>query len=245
MQFCRGFAMGGLTISPNIKNKLLRFLDTSSKNDILGLYLCYVGHAFKVSPVLCVPQKKIYKDSQAAVKAMEAKKSLWRETEVLIRFGEKSVNDETKKVYICPFTGKVFGDNTHPNPHDAIYDWVSNCAENTERDAGLPVKRFFVSEDAEIIKSYQKKSRAVLKKTVFSSLVSGKLFNSRESVIDDFKKCYLKPMTLFEVQSQNRFEIDEALLHFIQKHLTEEKVSHFIEHIASYPEFAKYAKLWM
>lgn len=237
--------MGKLTISDSVKKKLLGFLKTSSKDDILGLYLCYLETVFKIRPTLCVPQRMIYKDAKSAVSAMENSKSLWRETEVLIRFGEKSVNSNTKKVYICPFTGKVFADNTHPNPHDAIYHWVSNCSENNERESGLPTKRFFVSEDPEIIKSYQKKRRAVLKKTVFSSGISGKLFNSKAAVIEDFKKSYLKPLTLFEVQGQNKFEIDVNLLKFIQEHLTEDKISNFVEQIVTYPEFTQYAKIWM
>ena len=49
---------------------------------------------------------------------------LWRETEIKIQVGQPSVNEDTQKIYICPFTGKVFGDNTHPNPQDAIYEPV-------------------------------------------------------------------------------------------------------------------------
>ena len=81
-----------------------------------------------------------------------------RQTEIKIQVGKPTVNAQTKKVYICPFTGKVFGDNTHPNPQDAIYDWVSRCPENTERVNGLKVKRCYVSEDPEIIQNYIEKA---------------------------------------------------------------------------------------
>ncbi len=44
--------------------------------------------------------------------------------------------------------------------------------------------------------------------------MSGKLFNSKESVVADFKKNYLKKMTLDEVQNQNRYAIEEHFLAF-------------------------------
>lgn len=74
---------------------------------------------------------------------------------------------QQRKIYICPFTGKVFGDNTHPNPQDAIYDWVSKCPENKERLDGIKVKRFFVSEDPDVIKNYIQKRREPISKIVF------------------------------------------------------------------------------
>lgn len=176
---------------------------------------------------------------------MEEEGKLWRETEIKIQFGQPSVNKQTKRIYICPYTGKVFGDNTHSNPQDAIYDWVSKCPENTERISGLRVKRFFVSEDPDIIKNYIKEEKKPIKKLVYSSAISGKLFNSRKAVIEDFKKNGLKSMTLIEVPNQNRFHIEEKFLAFIQKSLEESQVSIFIEGLQQYEEFDPYVTKWL
>ena len=167
--------------------------------------------------------------------------------EIKIGFSNLSVNDQTKKIYICPFTGKVFGDNTHPNPQDAIYDWVSKCPENTERVNGLRVKRFFISEDEEVIKNYAAKNKPKegITKVVFSSVLSGKLFNSKEAVIKDFKQNYLKRMTLQEVQNQNKFNIEEHFLSFIQKQLVEDKIASFVEALAEYDEFSPIVTHWL
>ena len=145
------------------------------------------------------------------------------------------------------FSGKVFGDNTHPNPQDAIYDWVSKCPENNERINGLRVKKFYVSEDPEVIQSYLLKNRPKepIKKKVYSSALSGKIFSSRESVIKDFKENYLRPMTLLEVQSQNKYTIEESFLNFIQMELVEDKVASFIETLAGYDEFLPFVQKWL
>lgn len=139
----------------------------------------------------------------------------------------------------------MFGDNTHPNPQDAIYDWVSTCPENKERVGGLPVKRFFVSEDPEVIKNYITARKASIKKVVYSSAVTGKLFNSKAAVIEDFKKNHVKPMTFLEVQNQNRYQIDESFLGFIQNHLTEDKIAAFVEALSKHPEFEPYLEKWV
>ena len=202
---------------------------------------------FGISPVLFPKDKTIYQSEDDAVRLLEKDGKLWRETEIKIGFNNQNVNEQTKKIYICPFTGKVFGDNTHPNPQDAIYDWVSKCPENTERVGGLKVKRFFVSEDAEVIHNYASKvkHKEPIKKIVYSSVLSGKLFHSKESVVEDFKKNYLKHMTLDEVQGQNRFQIEEHLLAFIQKQLTEDKITSFVEALTPFDEFQAYLQLWM
>ena len=167
------------------------------------------------------------------------------QTEIKIQFGQQSVNDETTKIYICPFTGKVFGNNTHPNPQDAIYDWVSSCSENKERIGGLHVKRFFVSEDPEVIKNYISKRKDPITKTVYSSAITNKLFNSKKAVIDDFKKNHVKSMTLQEVQNQDKFEIEKSFLDFLQEQLTEEKISQFVEALAKFSEFEPYLEKWL
>ncbi len=150
----------------------------------------------------------------------------------------------TQKIYICPFSGKVFGDNTDPNPQDAIYNWVSNGPENKERIDGMKVKRFFVSEDPEVIKNYIQKRREPITKIVFSSGVTGKLFNSKKAVIDDFEKNQLKAIGLVDVPGQKRFTIEEHFLSFIQEQLDDSKISGFVDEMSKHDAFKTHVERW-
>ncbi len=234
-----------LTITEEQKNELLKFLKKNRSADLVTIYLAYIEEKHRIKPVLFPREKTIYENLDSLLSKLEAKGKLWRETEITIQFGQQSVNEQTKKVYICPFTGKVFGDNTHPNPQDAIYDWVSTCPENKERVGGLPAKRFFVSEDPDVIKNYISERKASVKKVVYSSAVTGKLFNTKQAVIEDFKKNHIKFLTLVEVQNQNRYQIDEGFLQFIEKHLNEEKIAAFVEGLSKHPEFEPYLEKWV
>ena len=233
------------SITQSQKEALIQFLKKNRSADLVTTYLAYVEQKYKLRPVLFPRDKTIYQSLDGLISQLEKQGKLWRETEITIQFGQQSVNDSTKKIYICPFTGKVFGDNTHPNPQDAIYDWVSTCPENTERVGGLPAKRFFVSEDREVIRNYITPRKASIKKTVYSSVLTGKLFNSKEAVLDDFKKNHIKTLTLLEVQNQNRFQIEESFLHFIQTHLTEERIAQFVELLSQEPTFEPYLEKWV
>jgi hypothetical protein len=232
-------------ISADIKKDLLRFLEERRSPELLGAYLFYLERKFRLNPVVFVRDKIIYQSAEEAIKKLEIEGKVWRETEIKIGFGPPSVNEQTKKIYICPFTGKVFADNTHPNPQDAIYDWVSKCPENKERTGGVPAKRFFVSEDPEVIKNYIKPRKEPISKTVYSSAITGKLFNSKEAVIRDFKDHYLKPLTLVEVQNQNRFQLEQSFLDFIQNHLQEDKIATFVETLAEDEAFHPYVTQWV
>ncbi|MES2273848.1 MAG: DUF2709 domain-containing protein [Chlamydiota bacterium] len=234
-----------LSISAEQKSELLKFLKKNRNADLVTIYLAFVEAKYRVKPVLFPRDKTIYENIDGLIAKLESTGKLWRETEITIQFGQQSVNEQTKKIYICPFTGKVFGDNTHPNPQDAIYDWVSTCPENKERVGGLPAKRFFVSEDPEVIKNYISQRKASMKKVVYSSAVTGKLFNSKAAVIEDFKKNHVKHLTLLEVQNQNRFQIEDRFLEFIQKHLVEEKIAQFVEALSQHPEFEPYLEKWV
>ncbi len=234
-----------LTISHELKTELLDFLKKNKNADLVMIYLVYVEEKYHIKPILFPREKTIYQSLESLIQHLESQGKLWRETEITIQFGQQSVNEDTKKIYICPFTGKVFGDNTHPNPQDAIYDWVAKCPENKERVGGLPVKRFFVSEDADVIKNYVSERKASMKKVVYSSAVTGKLFNSKQAVIDDFKKNHIKSMTLIEVQNQNRYQIEEHFLTFIQKHLVEDKIAEFVEALSEHSEFEPYLEKWV
>ena len=237
--------MSNVVISDHLKDEIFNFLKRDKKADLITTYLYFLEKKFNIRPVLFLREKMIFQSQDELIHKLEKEGKLWRETEIKIQMGQPSVNDQTKKIYICPFTGKVFGDNTHPNPQDAIYDWVSKCPENTERLDGLRVKRFFVSEDPEVIKNYIGKFKEPITKIVFSSVVTGKLFNSKQSVIDDFIKNQLKPLQLVEVPNQNRFQIEEQFLQFIQTHLDESKISSFVEAASKIEEFSPYLDQWL
>lgn len=234
-------------ITEEIKDDLVHFLDQNRSAELINTYLYFVELKFDLKPVLFPKDKTIYQSAEDAVRWLEKEDKLWHEAEIKIGFSNQSVNEQTKKIYICPFTGKVFGDNTHPNPQDAIYDWVSKCPENTERIGGLPAKRFYISEDPEVIKSYlaKVKYKEPVTKVVYSSVLSGKLFVSKEAVIHDFKNNYLKRLSLVEVQNQNRFQIEEHFLAFIQKQLVEDKIGSFVEALADYKEFMPFIEQWI
>ncbi len=234
-----------IDISTHLKEELLQFLKKNRKADLITTYLYFLEKKYHVRPVLFAREKTIYQSQEDLIKKLEAQGKLWRETEIKIQFGQQSVNEQTKKIYICPYTGKVFGDNTHPNPQDAIYDWVSTCPENTERANGLRVKRFFVSEDPDVIKNYIIKQKEPITKIVYSSAVTGKLFNSKQAVIEDFIKNQLRSMELVEVPNQNRYQIEEHFLAFIQTQLEEGKISAFVETISDFKEFAPYVEHWL
>lgn len=239
--------MTKVVINENDVQALKQYLSENRPAELIGTYLAFIENKFNLQPVLFPKEKKIYQSAEDAVKWLESQGKIWHEAEIKIGFSNQSVNEQTTKIYICPFTGKVFGDNTHPNPQDAIYDWVSKCPENTERIGGLRVKRFFISEDPEVIQGYMAKIKykEPITKVVFSSVLSGKLFNSKENVIQDFKKNYLKRLTLGEVQNQNRYEIEDHFLAFIQKQLVEDKITAFVESLAEVEEFTPYVERWV
>lgn len=234
-------------ISQELKHSLTEFLNKNRSEELISTYLFYIERKFHLAPVLFPKEKRIYQSADEIVKKLEKEGKLWHETEIKIGLHPPSVNEQTRKIYICPFTGKVFGDNTHPNPQDAIYDWVSKCPENTEKVGGLKVKRFFVSEDPEVIQSYiaKTKPKAPISKIVYSSVLNGKLFNTKAGVIQDFRQNYLKTLSLMEVQNQNTYEIETELLNILQKQLAEDKITAFVEALAEYDEFAPFVEEWL
>lgn len=237
--------MSTIVVTDHLKEAIVSFLKKNRKADLITTYLYFLEKKYHIKPVLFAREKTIYQSQEDLLKRLEEQGKLWRETEIKIQFGKQSVNDQTKKIYICPHTGKVFGDNTHPNPQDAIYDWVSKCPENTERLNGLRVKRFFVSEDPDVIKNYIVKRKEPMTKIVFSSAVTGKLFNSKNAVIEDFIKNQLKSLELVEVPNQNRYQIEENFLSFIQTQLEDSKISMFVEAVSEIKELAPYLNQWL
>lgn len=237
--------MTNYTMSDHTKKNLKDFLEDQKSPDLVKAYLYFIGLQHKIEPVVVPIHKTIFKNLDEAIQSTEKENKLWKETEITIHFDKESVNEETQKIYICPFTGKVFGDNTHSNPQDAIYDWVSRCSQNEERQGGLRVKRFLISEDPEMIKNYIVERKKPMKKTVFSSVLNGKLFNSKAAVIKDFCEHYVRPMDITEIQSQNRFQLEEHFLNFIQDQLNEDKITKFVESLSEYPEFLPFIEKWI
>lgn len=235
------------SLSADMQVVIKNYLETTKHPELIGTYFYYIEKKHQLEPVVFLKDKTVYRNIDDAEKILESEGKLWRETEIKIGYTTSSVDEETKKIYICPFTGKVFGDNTHPNPQDAIYDWVSKCPENTERIGGLKVKRFFISEDPEVIKAYASKNKpkAPLIKVVFSSALNGKLFHAKDSVIDDFRANYVKRVSLQEVQSQSRFQIEESFMNFIQQQLTDDKIAAFVEMLSDIPECLPYVEKWI
>lgn len=238
--------MTKVVINEECVKELQNFLEENGSAELIHTYLYYVQLKFDLEPVLFPKEKMIYQSAEDAVKHLEKEGKLWHEAEIRIGFSNQ-INDQTKKIYICPFTGKVFGDNTHPNPQDAIYDWVAKCPENKERIGGLPAKRFFISEDPGVIANYiaKVKHKDPITKVVFSSVINSKLFSTKEAVIKDFKNNYLKSLTLVEVQNQNKFQIEEQFLAFIQKQLAEDKIGAFVEALAEHEFFAPFIAHWL
>lgn len=228
-----------------LKQDFLSYLKPKRKPDLITSYLHYIAKRDIVSPVACPRYKIIFKSLEDALQVLGNNDRIWRETRIIIGQETAAVNDQTKKIYICPFSGKVFANNTHQNPQDAIYDWVAKCPQNTERKDGLVVKRFFVSEDPEIIKTYIEQVDEPIEKVVFSSALTGALYLNKETILEEFKKDYVKPFALDEIQNQNRFEIEASLLKYIQEQIAEEKVSEFIEDLAEHEEFMPYIEKWL
>ncbi len=240
-----GVTMTKEVISEDLRKDFLGYLKHKRKLDLLTNYLYFVSKKYKIEPIVSPKHKMIFRNLDEAMEVLEREGRIWRETQVRIGQEQALVNDQTKKIYICPFSGKVFADNTHPNPQDAIYDWVANCPQNTERKDGLVVKRFFVSEDPEMIKNYIEKCDEPITKVVFSSVLTGALYNSKEVIIEDFKKNYVKSISLEEIQNQNRYELESEFLQFIQSELAEAKVTKFIETLSEYEEFLPYVQKWL
>lgn len=239
--------MSAPKIPLHIQEVIKGFVSRTKNPELIATYFHYVEAKFQLKPVLFLKEKRVFKSQDDALRLLETENNVWRETEIKVGYVRSSVDELTTKIYICPFTGKVFGNNTHPNPQDAIYEWVSNCPENKERINGLKVKRFFISEDPELIRSYAEKCapKAPLTKVVYSSAINGKLFHSKEAVREDLIDHYLKPISLVEVMNQNKFHIDQSFMHMIQEQLQEDKIASFVEAASHVPELAPYVETWL
>ena len=240
--------MNTSVLDPSHKDKLATYIQHHPDAQLITFYLYYISLRDNVQPVVFAPELQIYKSEEHLLSLLEKENKLYNETVVKLT-AQESVNERTKKIYICPFTGKVFGDNTHPNPQDAIYDWVSKCPENKERVKGLKVKRFYVSDDPDMIKEYFDKQQSdtdgPLTKTVYSSVSTGKLFATKNNAIKDLKTTGLKAISLDAIPEQNRYEIDPSFLEEIQEWLSESNLQSFLEKLSEYEEFEQAIEQWI
>ncbi len=239
--------MSKISIPLHIQESIRHFVENTKRPELIATYLRYIEERFHLEPVLFVKDKIVFKGSDDAIRLLEAEDKLWRETEIKIGYVKSAVDENTTKIYICPFTGKVFGNNTHPNPQDAIYEWVSTCPENTERFGGLKAKRFFISEDPEVIRSYASKfaPKAPITKVVYSSAINGKLFHSKEAVVEDVRENYLKRVSMVEVLNQSKFQIETSFMEMIEEQLKEDKIASFVEALSAIPGFQPYVDAWL
>lgn len=239
--------MSTRSIPLHIQESLRFFLENTKQPQLIATYLKYIEEKLTLEPMLFIKDKIVFKSAADAVRILESQDKLWRETEIKVGYVKSSVDDLTSKIYICPFTGKVFGNNTHPNPQDAIYEWVANCPENKERIGGVKVKRFFISEDPKLIASYAAKfaPKAPITKIVYSSAINGKLFHSKEAVIEDMQDHYLKKVSLVEVLEQSKFQIETSFMQMIEENLKEDRIAAFVEAMGALPQFEKYVDTWL
>jgi hypothetical protein len=239
--------MVNITITETIKESLKEFVKGMKRPELIATYLHYVEKAHNLKPVIFLKDKEVYKSIDDAIRILSEEGRLFRETEIKVGYVKSSVNEETTKIYICPFTGKVFGNNTCPNPQDSIYDWVSKCPENKERLNGLKVKRFFISEDPEVIRTFAEKfapPKPVVK-IVYSSAITGKLFHSKDAIINEFRSDYVKEISLVEVLNQSRYQIEDSFMKYIQDELQEDNIAAFVEALSAFPEFSRYVEAWV
>ena len=236
--------MAKLKFTKKTISSLLVFLNKNKKTDVVSAYIKYLELNFNVMPIIYLPKKTIYMDLDECVDELKSNDELYRKTELKVSYDKSAVNDDTTKVYICPFSGKVFGNNTHPNPQDAIYQWVSQCPDNNEYVDGMKAKRFFISEDPKIIKGYINKSEKTITKTVFASKVNGKLFNSIEKLESETTKQYCKHFTLLETYNQNKFELSDEVVSFFQKYIDEDLINEFVDELRLVEGYAPFITKW-
>ena len=96
--------MTTLVITPHVKDELADFLKKNPKVDLLTAYLFFLSCKNNIEPVIYLKEKTIYRSRDELLKQLEKEGTLYRETEIKIQFNKESVNDETTKIYICPFS---------------------------------------------------------------------------------------------------------------------------------------------
>ena len=75
--------------------------------------------------------------------------------------------------------------------------------------------------------------------------MTGKLFNSKKGVTKDLLDSHIKHIPMKQVTTQNRFELHDDFLKFLETNLEDSKVSSFVETLSDRDEFTKYIAKWM
>lgn len=236
-----------LAITTEQKAHLLNFLKKTKNVTPLMGYCAFLEDKHHLKLVIC-PREKIICQSMADLVAyLEAQGKLWKQTECSIQYSRPLVDHNTKQIYICPHCGWAVGDNTD-YPTDAICTHVKKCPKNHERIGGLPTDRFIISKNPEDIKKHIPEKKSSVQKVVFTSHFDPKkVFISKQAVIDDFKKSYVKSVSLSEAASAVLEEkpepiIEEKLKAFIDQQIQE--FDAFIQILAEDKNFELYLKKW-
>eukprot|EP00105_Crassostrea_gigas_P044026 XP_019928174.1 PREDICTED: uncharacterized protein LOC109620371 [Crassostrea gigas] len=208
-----------VSIDPTIAEKLIE-ISGKSKGEFTELFLNFITLEYDIRPVLYLGNRTIYRTPEEAFEKLTKNDEAYTCIKLNTVGHKPEVDNETTKIFICPFSGKVFGNNMFLHPEDVIYEWVMNCPENKVGKSGMKERRFYVSEDPKLISSY-KKEEVVETKEVFKSISSKKLFLSQEDAIEDVKKS-LKPMSISEVVSQKKHKLDDDFIELLQKVLDED-----------------------
>ena len=231
-----------LTLDKSVMDKIVSMCATKNFT-FSDLYILILQHVHDIDPVVFLPNKVIFKNSEDAVHKLTTKAhthNIAIETiKILMHRQAAVVNDETTKIYICPYTGKVFGNNTCNYPEDEIYDWVSTYATSNNIGTGT---KFFISSDKELINTYLS-SNPDNYKTVYKIQGNNQLFLDVVTAEKQLVKS-LVPMDLNSVLNQNKFQIEASFLKVCQHVLQDSYISKIVAVLNQAPTLKQYSHIW-
>ena len=242
--------MKTLKFDKKISKQLLDHLEKqikAKKNPSCGTaYMYYLKNILKISPVVYMPSKTIYESIQHCIEHLSDKNEIYRETSIKICYQASAVNNETTKIYICPYSGKIFGNNTHENPQDAIYDWVSRCPENKDYINGIKSKKFFISEDPKTISQYINKNEKTIEKKVYApfhnkGILKDKVYNTISSLEKDIANKCFKSISIQDCDDESRYIISDGLTN---NYLNDDTFTEFYNILSNREEFDYFTHLW-
>lgn len=210
--------------------------------DFTEVYLSIVRELYDIDPVYYVQNKTLYKNREDARRHLCEHGNAIETLKIVVHEEAPAVDENTSKIYICPFSGKVFGNNMFSHPEDAIYDWVAKLPNNEISNSGVRKKRFFVSTDRALIVSYLHPSEKQFK-IVYKIQGSGNLFLSQEDAELHLINS-LGSMSLKNVLNQNKLVLEPSFLSLCQELLEEsciQKVSAILNDI---PQLSEFNHIW-
>jgi hypothetical protein len=233
-------------LSEDEKLHLLNFLKKTRNVDAVTAYCAYIEEKYRLKLVSFPRGKKMSFSMDSLVQELDSEGKLCVEKEIVRRYGRLVADNLTTKLYLCPFCDWAIGDNVDQFAGDKIVEHVAICSKNNEIEGGLKSKRFLISTDPKEIKKRSEDPKAISKKMVFTSNFSSKAFSSKKEVVEDFKKNFVRPITLKEVvYADEDVELDEKLLNFKEEHVTGEVIERFLHSLESLDEFKPYLKKWV